>query len=158
MALHKDSRLIAKAEPKIRIIHIFAPEIIKTDVANFRELVQRLTGKPSENGGSGGAKAAKVRRNCTREDQPRSNTAVYEKTAVSKKVHDHYQHAGHHNQDNHHRQDQLWRGESSGGFLNAFSDVDCFMQEIGAGVAGVGEFPSFVSPGVCELGFAAFGL
>ncbi|CAL1372390.1 unnamed protein product [Linum trigynum] len=33
--------------PKIRIIHIFAPEIIKTDVANFRELVHRLTGKPT---------------------------------------------------------------------------------------------------------------
>jgi hypothetical protein len=33
--------------PKIRIIHIIAPEIIKTDVANFRDLVQRLTGKPA---------------------------------------------------------------------------------------------------------------
>lgn len=32
--------------PKIKIIHIIAPEIIKTDVANFRDLVQRLTGKP----------------------------------------------------------------------------------------------------------------
>ncbi|CAM6099775.1 unnamed protein product [Calypogeia fissa] len=28
----------------IRIVHIFAPKIIKCDVANFRELVQRLTG------------------------------------------------------------------------------------------------------------------
>ena len=35
------------ARPKIRIIHIIAPEIIKTDVANFRDLVQRLTGKPA---------------------------------------------------------------------------------------------------------------
>ncbi|KAL5224688.1 hypothetical protein ABZP36_011327 [Zizania latifolia] len=34
-----------KGRPKIKIIHIIAPEIIKTDVANFRELVQRLTGK-----------------------------------------------------------------------------------------------------------------
>ncbi|KAF8687772.1 hypothetical protein HU200_042708 [Digitaria exilis] len=33
--------------PKIKIIHIIAPEIIKTDVANFRSLVQRLTGKPA---------------------------------------------------------------------------------------------------------------
>jgi hypothetical protein len=32
--------------PKIKIVHITAPEIIKTDVANFRDLVQRLTGKP----------------------------------------------------------------------------------------------------------------
>lgn len=34
-----------KFKPKIRIIQIFAPEIINTEVANFRELVQRLTGK-----------------------------------------------------------------------------------------------------------------
>jgi len=33
--------------PKIKIIHIIAPEIIKTDVAHFRDLVQRLTGKPT---------------------------------------------------------------------------------------------------------------
>jgi hypothetical protein len=31
--------------PAIRIIHIIAPEIIKTDAANFRSLVQRLTGR-----------------------------------------------------------------------------------------------------------------
>uniref|UniRef100_A0A803QNZ9 VQ domain-containing protein n=1 Tax=Cannabis sativa TaxID=3483 RepID=A0A803QNZ9_CANSA len=57
LAIHKDSKTISKVssstiinttKPKIRIIHIFAPEIIKTDVANFRELVQRLTGKPTE--------------------------------------------------------------------------------------------------------------
>ncbi|XP_006351344.1 VQ motif-containing protein 25 [Solanum tuberosum] len=46
--LNKNSQNISKLKPKIRIIHIFAPEIIKTDAANFRELVQRLTGKPSE--------------------------------------------------------------------------------------------------------------
>jgi VQ motif len=34
--------------PKVRIIHIIAPDIIKTDVSNFRDLVQRLTGKPTE--------------------------------------------------------------------------------------------------------------
>ena len=38
---------VPAARPKIRIIHIIAPEIIKTDVANFRDLVQRLTGKPA---------------------------------------------------------------------------------------------------------------
>jgi hypothetical protein len=31
--------------PAIKIIHIVAPEIIKTDVDNFRDLVQRLTGR-----------------------------------------------------------------------------------------------------------------
>ena len=47
LAMHKDSHMISKTKPKIRIIHIFAPEIIKTDVENFRELVQKLTGRPS---------------------------------------------------------------------------------------------------------------
>ncbi|KAF7835933.1 VQ motif-containing protein 25-like [Senna tora] len=37
--------MISKLKPtKIRIVHIYAPEIIQTDAANFRELVQRLTG------------------------------------------------------------------------------------------------------------------
>ncbi|KAJ3688655.1 hypothetical protein LUZ61_017819 [Rhynchospora tenuis] len=34
--------------PKVRIIHIIAPDVIKTDVSNFRDLVQRLTGKPTK--------------------------------------------------------------------------------------------------------------
>ncbi|XP_076899751.1 VQ motif-containing protein 17-like [Bidens hawaiensis] len=48
LTMHQDSRTISKIKPKIRIIHIFAPEIIKTDVTNFWELVQRLTGKPTQ--------------------------------------------------------------------------------------------------------------
>ncbi|KAA8516990.1 hypothetical protein F0562_017192 [Nyssa sinensis] len=48
LVMHRDSQVISKVKPKIRIIHIFTPEIIKTDAANFRELVQRLTGKPTE--------------------------------------------------------------------------------------------------------------
>ncbi|XP_045090121.1 uncharacterized protein [Aegilops tauschii subsp. strangulata] len=35
----------ATTRPAIRIIHIISPEIIKTDAANFRDLVQRLTGR-----------------------------------------------------------------------------------------------------------------
>ncbi|XP_062229272.1 uncharacterized protein LOC133927039 [Phragmites australis] len=47
MRAHRDSHTTSTTtRPKIKIIHIIAPEIIKTDVANFRELVQRLTGKP----------------------------------------------------------------------------------------------------------------
>ncbi|KAL1196605.1 VQ motif-containing protein 18 [Cardamine amara subsp. amara] len=44
--MNKNSQIITKIKPKIRIIHIFAPEIINTDVQNFRTLVQSLTGKP----------------------------------------------------------------------------------------------------------------
>lgn len=51
LAMHRDSHTISKLKPKIRIIHIVAPEIIKTDVENFRDLVQRLTGKSAESNG-----------------------------------------------------------------------------------------------------------
>uniref|UniRef100_A0A1J3CRR0 VQ domain-containing protein n=1 Tax=Noccaea caerulescens TaxID=107243 RepID=A0A1J3CRR0_NOCCA len=44
--MNKNSQIISKIKPKIRIIHIIAPEIINTDVKNFRTLVQSLTGKP----------------------------------------------------------------------------------------------------------------
>ncbi|KAE9584932.1 hypothetical protein Lal_00024232 [Lupinus albus] len=53
LGIERDSHVISKFKPKIRIIHIYAPEIIKTDAANFRELVQRLTGKPENEGGCG---------------------------------------------------------------------------------------------------------
>ncbi|XP_073153528.1 VQ motif-containing protein 25-like [Henckelia pumila] len=45
--MHKKTHLISKVKP-IRIIHIFAPEIIKINAESFREVVQRLTGKPTE--------------------------------------------------------------------------------------------------------------
>ncbi|XP_027351072.1 VQ motif-containing protein 25 [Abrus precatorius] len=47
LAMQKSSQTISKTKPKIRIIHIIAPQIIKTDIENFRELVQKITGKPS---------------------------------------------------------------------------------------------------------------
>ncbi|KAH0453116.1 hypothetical protein IEQ34_017440 [Dendrobium chrysotoxum] len=46
LTLCKKSHSILK--PKIRIVHIFTPEIIKTDPSNFRQLVQLLTGKPEK--------------------------------------------------------------------------------------------------------------
>lgn len=52
LVVHDYSRTISKLKPKIRIIHIVEPEIIKTDIENFQELVQRLTGKPVERKGS----------------------------------------------------------------------------------------------------------
>lgn len=45
LSMNKDSRVIFK--PKIRIIHVFEPKIIQADVANFREMVQKFTGKPA---------------------------------------------------------------------------------------------------------------
>ncbi|GLJ20424.1 hypothetical protein SUGI_0371040 [Cryptomeria japonica] len=34
--------------PLIRVVHVYEPEIIKTDPENFRSLVQKLTGKSTE--------------------------------------------------------------------------------------------------------------
>nr|KYP59173.1 hypothetical protein KK1_014604 [Cajanus cajan] len=51
LGIGKDLHVISKFKPKIKIVHIYAPKIIKIDVANFRELVQRLTGKPKDEGG-----------------------------------------------------------------------------------------------------------
>ncbi|KAM0878410.1 hypothetical protein ACQ4PT_034898 [Festuca glaucescens] len=48
MGTHRWSHAIAKGPPrKIRIVHVVEPTVIKTDARQFRELVQRLTGKPS---------------------------------------------------------------------------------------------------------------
>lgn len=44
---NKHSRLVTKQSQKIRIIHIIPPEIIQIDKANFRNLVQSLTGRSS---------------------------------------------------------------------------------------------------------------
>ncbi|KAG6556252.1 hypothetical protein Mapa_002193 [Marchantia paleacea] len=58
------SHLPASTPGTIRVIHIFAPKVIKTDVANFRALVQKLTGK-SKRSGSGSRKRALKTRSLT---------------------------------------------------------------------------------------------
>ncbi|KAC9612063.1 hypothetical protein R6Q59_025746 [Mikania micrantha] len=104
ITMHKDSHMISKSKPKIRIIHIFAPEIIKTDVANFRELVQRLTGKPTEK------KKLKTRK----QSHKRSGFS-----SVGLEVRDKIK-----------GEDDIWVGANSGGgFLGGFGDLDGFMQE-----------------------------
>ncbi|XP_010524466.1 PREDICTED: VQ motif-containing protein 18-like isoform X2 [Tarenaya hassleriana] len=62
ISMNKSSH-VTKTKPKIRIIHIFAPEIIKTDVKNFRALVQSLTGKHA-------VEAAKSGRRRTKPENP----------------------------------------------------------------------------------------
>ncbi|KAF8101292.1 hypothetical protein N665_0208s0074 [Sinapis alba] len=70
VSMNKNSQVISKIKPKIRIIHIFAPEIIKTDVKNFRSLVQSLTGKPT-------AAEAKTDKKRARPRIPTSQEPVY---------------------------------------------------------------------------------
>lgn len=104
LTMHKDSHIISKSKPKIRIIHIFAPEIIKTDVANFRELVQRLTGKPTEK--------KKLK---TRKESHQSLNLSQVGLEVREKIKG---------------EEDIWVGANSGGgFLGGFGDLDGFMQE-----------------------------
>ncbi|KAL6987001.1 hypothetical protein U1Q18_012760 [Sarracenia purpurea var. burkii] len=138
LSMHKDSRTISKpAKPKIRIIHIFAPEIIKTDVANFRELVQALTGKPTERNTKkkptfpGKSEAARALNN-------------YEPAGLAMKMEMRtgFRSSGFRERNNtrnykggEKEEEGLWCGDdqnsSAGGFLGGFfSDLDGFMQEI----------------------------
>ncbi|KAL2535122.1 vq motif-containing protein 25 [Abeliophyllum distichum] len=119
LGMHKNSQKISKIKPKIRIIHIFAPEIIKTDAANFRELVQRLTGKPTEN-----------IRSCTKKNSPRN---VQDPRILAKKMEvamkTGFQGSGF--KERIKGEEEIWRNANTGaGFLGGFSEFDGFMQEI----------------------------
>ncbi|KAL2501594.1 VQ motif-containing protein motif-containing protein 25 [Forsythia ovata] len=103
LAIRKTSQIISKVKPKIRIIHIFAPEIIKTDAANFRELVQSLTGKPTDS-------------NCSKKE-PRvlSSNKQMELAMIT----------------GFHSEEDIWTSSNAGGgFLTGFNEFDGFMQEI----------------------------
>ncbi|KAI3678166.1 hypothetical protein L6452_37448 [Arctium lappa] len=106
--MHKDSRIISKIKPKIRIIHIFAPEIIKTDVANFRDLVQRLTGKPAEK--------KKLKTTTKRKETQKRSSFSLGAEVMREKIKG---------------EEEIWVGANSGGgFLGGFGDLDGFMQEL----------------------------
>ncbi|PIA48589.1 hypothetical protein AQUCO_01400877v1 [Aquilegia coerulea] len=137
ITMHKDSHVISKFKPKIRIVHIFAPEIIKTDVENFRELVQRLTGKPSIE-----EKTSKKRARSMIKKNQESRTVYNCKPAVTTVLEPQYGY----DQSNSwscedsiksEEQDVMWGGgdnNSSIGFYNGFGDLDGFIQ-------GLTEFP-----------------
>ncbi|KAJ4972200.1 hypothetical protein NE237_005299 [Protea cynaroides] len=124
LAMHKDSHVISKFQPKIRIVHIFAPEIIKTDAANFRELVQRLTGKPTDYKSSNKKKAKSV----SREESLKSSF----KPTKTRDIQDGSQRI------KEEEEREMWRGENSTGFFNGLGDLDSFIQ-------GLTEFPSLPS-------------
>ncbi|KAF3962159.1 hypothetical protein ACB098_09G119300 [Castanea mollissima] len=127
LGMHRDSKTISKTKPKIRIIHIFAPEIIKTDVANFRELVQRLTGKPMEKGCN--KKPSRI----PRREEPRSASSD-KPTALTKKME--LPSGFRSNLESRERiKDEeegiLWNAEKSGGFLGSLSELEDFIQDLG---------------------------
>lgn len=98
-----------KLKPKIRIIHLYAPEIIKTDAANFRELVQRLTGKPEHD----------------EQQQDKGGRRRKSKTATPNRLLDPIQE----------REQEFMNGlrlkkeGENDHFLEGFSEFDCFMEE-----------------------------
>ncbi|XP_010427696.1 PREDICTED: VQ motif-containing protein 25-like [Camelina sativa] len=128
ISMHKQSYSITKSKPKIRIIHIFAPEIIKTDVANFRELVQSLTGKPEDVQKASKAKPIRDLHRLHRQVQDMIST---------EKLREPEQHCD--DQGfclNSEEISMTWNGnnvagESSGGFLNGLGDFEGFIQELG---------------------------
>ncbi|XP_057794883.1 VQ motif-containing protein 25-like [Salvia miltiorrhiza] len=122
--MHRNSQTIAKTKPKIRIIHIFAPEIIKTDATNFRELVQRLTGKPTaaDLSSRGGTKKAKPRKKEARIFPSSKKMEMAMRAGF---------HAGLRERERIKGEEEIWSSANSGGgFLGGFADFDGFMQEI----------------------------
>ncbi|XVF75904.1 hypothetical protein PTKIN_Ptkin13bG0224000 [Pterospermum kingtungense] len=139
LSIHKDSQTISKAKPKIRIIHIFAPEIIKTDAANFRELVQRLTGKPAQEKGCK-RKPGIARRDHIQEpagiiDKPVPVVAAAAAMAKKMELRSGFFAAGLETRERVKEEEGMWsnniNGENSGGFLSGFGDFEGFIQELG---------------------------
>ncbi|KAI5341567.1 hypothetical protein L3X38_009442 [Prunus dulcis] len=137
LGMHKDSHKISKTacKPKIRIIHVFAPEIIKTDVANFRELVQNLTGKPAAAPeGVNGSRKKTIR--CSTYSSSPSNKILELQNDGDRSVKEEIQ-------------NYTWRSSSSSSgdhhpekinsFLDGFSDLDGFIEDLSS------EFPSLHS-------------
>ncbi|XP_019235194.1 PREDICTED: VQ motif-containing protein 17-like [Nicotiana attenuata] len=118
-------------KPKIRIIHIIAPEIIKTDVENFRELVQRLTGK----------NAAQVKGKKMKKEQ-RKNIESSPQDHHHQHQHQHHQHMNMLQDTNYRMKEEESDGisygsveNSSNGFLSGFG-MEGFIQDLS-------EFPMF---------------
>jgi len=123
--------VISKVKPKIRIIHIYAPEIIKTDAANFRELVQRLTGKPEDHEKGGARSKSKTAPQPSKDSmdlnlekamimQEDEKDFLSLQNGVSVK--------------NENEEEEIWRrsksNEKFNGFLDGFSELDGFMEEL----------------------------
>uniref|UniRef100_A0A0D9WS61 VQ domain-containing protein n=1 Tax=Leersia perrieri TaxID=77586 RepID=A0A0D9WS61_9ORYZ len=121
-----------KERPKIKIIHIIAPEIIKTDVANFRDLVQRLTGKQNEAAAAAGGEEEEEKKEETIITKKRQRPAVEKNDQLvqeencNKKIKCEVKvEEGGFGYD-HLDQNDLWMDLNPGGFLN-FLEEDGYM-------------------------------
>lgn len=128
LAMQRHSHIISKMKPKIRIIHIFAPQIIKTDVHNFRELVQRLTGKPTVDEIENYEKKKKKPRTASTEREQSMKMEVRDNGVVG------LDHHGSKPREKVKEEEGLENGEKlswGGGYLGGFSDLEGFVSEIG---------------------------
>lgn len=139
LGMHKDSQMMSKVKPKIRIIHIFAPEIIKTDVANFRELVQRLTGKPTSENTTTKRKRRNISRTSSSSEDERLRSVYNSKPVAPAVVAPNKLEirTGFRPAELRERikgEEEIWGGANSGGgFLGGFADLEYgFMQELTA--------------------------
>ncbi|KAL6575534.1 hypothetical protein OROHE_000911 [Orobanche hederae] len=98
------SRTISKLKPKIRIIHITAPEIIKTDVESFRALVQKLTGKPADHGDD----ASQV---FPANPEENAGGALQDKRTMKEEI------------------EEIYEGNNPNAFLSYYAGVDMFFQD-----------------------------
>ncbi|XP_014500875.1 VQ motif-containing protein 17 [Vigna radiata var. radiata] len=128
LRINRDSRAISKVKSEIRIVHVFAPEIIEIDAANFRELVQRLTGKPEE--GREGSKSKTAPTKDAMDSDPKEALIIQDEAEFLSmqngvKVKDeHEEEEG---------QYGLWRpkiNEKFSGFLDGFSEFDCLLKDL----------------------------
>lgn len=126
LSIHQDSHSIFKAKPKIRIIHIFSPEIIKTDVANFRELVQTLTGKPTEENACNKVKMTTKLPRRESEEEPKS-------TLLTEINVDNFKTDGTRDRVLEEEEGMCFTENNSisSEFLDRFADLEGFIQELG---------------------------
>ncbi|URE09628.1 VQ motif [Musa troglodytarum] len=103
--MHDCSRESKRLKPEIRVVHVSSPEIIKTDAANFRELVQRLTGKPTIGIGKNKKKKKKKTRTLRMTAEGERGPEVEEMR-------------------------ELWVEKNSGCFSGKFGEIDGFLQEL----------------------------
>ena len=122
LAMNKDSHEISKFKPKIRIIHVFAPEIIQTDAANFRNLVQRLTGKPAAD-----FRGRKKKRSMRSKDVLK--TLIHHESSKTMELPEEFP-CLKNGERVKQEQEKMWRDENSNGFFGGFADLDGFMQEL----------------------------
>lgn len=112
--IHGGSHVISKLKPKIRVIHIYAPQVIQTDAANFRDLVQRLTGKPQHN-------HTPPTKHLMRKQQQEFLSLQDGKMIKNE------------DREEEEDDDETWRSNSNerfGGFFEGFSELDGFVEEI----------------------------